>query len=259
MVLSSMFFSGRKRKRLRHNFHEVRDFVDHAAHCWGVFQLGNRVDATQTQATHGRTVRFAGADQAHDQLDFDGFLAAVVIVFTLSQDVFNRLAALGSDVGCSAHFRQAVERGANQVVRVRRAGGFRHDVGHAHYFEDCAHGAAGDHAGTRLGGHHHYFRCAVTAGNGVVQGTVLERHLDQVATGFFHCLLHTDGYFFRLALAHADAAIAVTDDGQCGETHDTTTLDHFGHAVDRDHFFAHAIIRLVALHFSLHFCHDDYP
>src|SRR5450830_942475 len=90
------------------------------------------------------------------------FLAAVVIVFTLSKNVFNRLAALGSDVASSAHFRQAVKRGANPVVRVRRAGGFRHDIGHAHYFEDCAHGAAGDHAGTRLGGHHHYFRCAVT-------------------------------------------------------------------------------------------------
>src|SRR5690606_251003 len=106
-----------------------------------------------------------------------------------------------------------------------------------------AHCATSDHAGTWLGRHHHDARGAVTARHHVVQRTVLEGHLDQVAAGFFHRFLHADWNFLRLAFTHADAAIAVTDNGQRCKTHDTTTLDHFGHAVDRDHFFAHAIIR----------------
>src|ERR1700739_1687727 len=183
-------------------------------------------------------------------------LTVLVIMSTLAQDLFYRLAALGSNLSRSTHFCQTIQRGAHQVVRVARTGGFRHHVGHAHYFEDRAHCAASDDAGTRLGRRHHHFRCAMTAGHGVLQGAILQGDLDQVAAGFFHCLLHTDRYFLRLALAHADAAIAVTNHGQRGETHDTTTLDHLGHAVDRDHFFAHAVIRLVACHFCLHFCHD---
>src|SRR5471032_1459849 len=163
-------------------------------------------------------------------------LTVFAMMSALTEDVFDRLPAFGGDVGSSAHFGQAVR--------------------HAHHFEDSAHGATSDHAGTRLGRVHHHFRRAMTAVDGVMQSAVFQRYFDQVATGFFHCLLHTDRYFLRLALAHADAAIAVTHNGQRGETHDTTTLDHFGHAVDRDHFFAHAVIRLVALHFCLHFCHD---
>src|SRR5471032_831164 len=183
-------------------------------------------------------------------------LTVFAMMSALTEDVFDRLAAFGGDVGSSAHFGQAVQRGAHQVVRVRRAGGFRHHVRHAHHFEDSAHGATSDHAGTRLGRVHHHFRRAMTAVDGVMQSAVFQRYFNQVATGFFHCLLHTNRYFLRLALAHADAAIAVTNHGQRGETHDTTTLDHFGHTVDRDHFFAHAVIRLVACHFCLHFCHD---
>src|SRR5450830_657911 len=183
-------------------------------------------------------------------------LTVFVILSTLSQNVFNRLAAFGSDIGSSAHFRQAVQRSAYQVVWVVRTGGFRHHVRHAHHFEDSAHGATSDHASTRLSWVHQDLGGAVTTNNRVMQGTVFERYFDQVATGFFHCLLHANWHFFRFALAHADAAIAIPNYAQRGETHDTTTLDHFGHAVDRDHFFAHAVIRLVALHFCLHFCHD---
>src|SRR5471032_70237 len=151
-------------------------------------------------------------------------LSVFVMMSALTQNLFNRLAAFGSDIGSSAHFCQAVERGAHQVVRVARAGGFRHDIGHAHYFEDCAHCAAGDDASTRLSWIHHHFRRAMTAVDGVMQRAVFQRYFDQVATGFFHCLLHTNRYFFRLALAHADAAIAITNHGQRCETHDTTTL-----------------------------------
>ena len=52
----------------------------------------------------------------------------------------------------------------------------------------------------------------------VVQRAVLQRHLDHVAAGFFHRLLHGNRHFLGLALAHADTAIAIADHGQCGET-----------------------------------------
>src|SRR5690606_10581110 len=126
-----------------------------------------------------------------------------------------------------------------------------------HHFKDSAHRTAGNNTGTILGWQHQNRRCAMFSGYRVLQRTVLQGDLDHLATSFFHCLLHGDRHFFRLAFTHADATIAVTDHSQCCETHDTTTLDHFGHTVDRDHFFAHAIIRLIALHFRLHFCHDD--
>jgi hypothetical protein len=43
---------------------------------------------------------------------------------------------------------QRVQRGANHVVRVRRTVALGHDVGDAHHFENSAHRAAGDDAGT---------------------------------------------------------------------------------------------------------------
>ena len=80
-----------------------------------------------------------------------------------------------------------------------------------------------------------------------------------VATGFFHRLLHSSRHLFGFAFAHAHAAIAITNDGECGEAEDATTLDHFGHAVDRDHFFLQTVVTTVVLHFCLNFCHVIYP
>src|SRR5690606_22064439 len=111
-------------------------------------------------------------------------------------------------------------------------GGLGHHVRHTHDFEDRAHRTASDDAGTVLGRQHQDRRCTVLASDRMLQRAVLQGDLDHLATGFFHCLLHGDRDFLRLALAHADAAIAITDHGQCGETHDTTTLDHLGHTVD---------------------------
>ena len=97
----------------------------------------------------------------------------------------------------------------------------------------------------------------LAAPDAMLQGTVLQRDLDHVATRFFHCLLHGCRHFLGFALAHADTAIAVTDHGQRGKTQNTTALDHLGHAVDRDHLFAQAILRpfSLALHLRLHSCH----
>ncbi|MDT4866081.1 hypothetical protein FQZ97_1009180 [compost metagenome] len=130
-----------------------------------------------------------------------------------------------------------------------------HDVGDAQHFEHGAHRAAGDDAGTLGSGQHHDVGGAVLAMHAVVQRTVLERHLDHVAAGLFHGLLHGHRHFTRLALAHAHAAIAVADNCQCCETEDATALDHLGHAVDRDHLLAQTVFVRFVLDVCRKFSH----
>jgi hypothetical protein len=73
------------------------------------------------------------------------------------------------------------------------------------------------------------------AGYSVMQRTITQRDLYQIAAGLFHCLLYGNRNFLGTTLAHTDAAIAITNDGQGGESHDTAALNHFGDAVDADH------------------------
>jgi hypothetical protein len=80
-----------------------------------------------------------------------------------------------------------------------------------------------------------------------MNGAVLERNLVQVATRFFHGLLHSSRHFLGLALAHANAAIAIAHHGQCSETENTAALHDLGHAVDRDHLFAQTVLGTFTL------------
>ena len=130
-----------------------------------------------------------------------------------------------------------------------------HDVGDAHHFEDGAHRAAGDDAGTLGSGSHHDACGTMVPHHFVMNGAVLEGHLHHVVAGFFHGLLHGSGHFLGLALAHADTTVAVAHHGERCEAEDTTTLDDLGDAVDRDHLLAKAVVACVVLRFSLYFCH----
>lgn len=62
-------------------------------------------------------------------------------------------------------------------------------------------------------------------------------------------------HFLGFALAHADAAITVANHSQCSKTENTAALHDFGHAVDRDHFFAQTVVTTFVLHFGLKFSH----
>src|SRR5205814_473814 len=86
-----------------------------------------------------------------------------LMMLSSAEDLFDRQAALGSDLGRRAGVLQRVQGGANQVVRVGRAEALGHDVGHAHHFEHGAHRAAGDDAVTLLGRGHQHARRAVLA------------------------------------------------------------------------------------------------
>src|SRR3569833_548506 len=154
-------------------------------------------------------------------------LIVLAIRVTSTKNFFDRLAALGSDLGRRIHAREAIQRRADHVVRVGRAVRLGHHVGHTHDFENCAHRTAGNHAGTILCRRDHHGRRAVATGYRVLQRTVAQRHLDLLATSLFHRLLHGNRNILRLAFAHADATVAVTDDRQRSETHDTAALAHF--------------------------------
>ena len=68
----------------------------------------------------------------------------------------------------------------------------------------------------------------------VLDGAVVQVHLDHVAARRLHGLLDGNRDLAGLAAAEADLAVAVADNRQGGETEDTATLDHFRHAVDLD-------------------------
>ncbi len=93
----------------------------------------------------------------------------------------------------------------------------------------------------------------------VVQRAVLQGHLEQAAAGLFHRLLDRHRHFTRLALAHADAAIAVTNHGQrreatwCGRPSPTlltrlTAIIFFAQAVVV--LFLHGVLALCLSHLT---------
>src|SRR5690606_26814413 len=75
-----------------------------------------------------------------------------------------------------------------------------------------------------------------------MQGAVFKGDLDQTLASLFHCFLYGNGHFTGFTFAHSDAAIAIANHGQRGKAHGATTLDHFADAIDRDHFFTHAVV-----------------
>src|SRR6185436_2402557 len=186
------------------------------------------------------------------------FLAMILIFFScrLTQDLFDRLAALRRDLGCGAHALQSVDRGANHVIGIRRTEALGQDVGHAHDFENRPHGSAGDDPGSFRCRLHEHLRRAVMADNGVLERAVFETDLDHLAARLVHGFLHGHRHFPGLALAHADTTIAVAHHGQGRKTKYATALHHLGDAVDRHHLFAHAIAAIFVL--LLHSGHGCY-
>src|SRR5690606_16502596 len=77
---------------------------------------------------------------------------------------------------------QCIEGRPDHVVGVRGAEGFRDDVLHAQRFENGAHRAAGDDAGTGRGGAEYHLPGAVLALDVVMQrATLAKRHADERA------------------------------------------------------------------------------
>jgi hypothetical protein len=69
----------------------------------GVSSVHRRTVQRATQAAHRGTMRLLGTDQALDERDFDFLLS-----HGLPQNLFDGLAALGSNFGRRAHRQQAL-------------------------------------------------------------------------------------------------------------------------------------------------------
>src|SRR5690606_29320251 len=162
-------------------------------------------------------------------------------------EFLNLLAALGPDGARRMHAGQALEGGADQVDRVARTAGLGQHVLHADRLEHGAHGAAGDHAGTFRGRLHVDLGRAVVRLDHVPQGAVVEFDAGHAAAGLLHRLLDRDRHLAGLAVAEADAAVAVADHGQRGAGELAAALDRLADAVDRDQLLDHAVVDFLAV------------
>src|SRR5690606_31341057 len=108
-------------------------------------------------------------------------------------------------------------------------------------------GAAGDHAGTFRGRLHVDLGGAVVRLDHVPQGAVVEFDAGHAAAGLLHRLLDRDRHLAGLAVAEADAAVAVADHGQRGEGELAAALDRLADAADRDQLLDHAVVDLLAV------------
>ena len=124
---------------------------------------------------------------------------------------------------------------------------FRHDIGDAHYFKNCAHWSASNDASAFRSWRHHDVCSSPMTKHVVVNCSVFQRNFSHISPSFFHGLLNSSWHFLGFALAHANATVAITDNRQRCETEDSTTLNNFSHAIDRDHFFLQTIVWSVIL------------
>src|SRR5437588_4818293 len=182
------------------------------------------------------------------------FRSRTLILFT--EDFLDLLTAARRDLRGRAHRLQALRLRVYPVVRMGRAEALGEHVGDAHHLEHRAHRAAGDDAGALHRRLHQHLGRAVPADDRVLQRAVLQLHLEELAARLFHCLLHRDRHFARLALAHADAAVAVADHGERGEAEHAAALHHLGDTVHRDHLLAQAVAALFVLHPGLDLRHS---
>src|SRR5205809_430623 len=173
------------------------------------------------------------------------FTRRTLSLFT--EDFLDPLAAARRDLRRRAHRLQAVQRGAHHVVGVGRAEALGEHVGDAHHLEHGAHRPAGDDARALVGRLHQHTRGAPAPGHRVMQGAVLQLYLEKLAPRLLHRLLHGHRHLARLALTHADAAVAVADHGERGEAEYSAALHYLGDAVDRDHLLAQAVAALFRL------------
>src|SRR2546427_1367150 len=163
------------------------------------------------------------------------------------RQLLDRQSALARDICRGIAILQRVERRPYDVVRIGRPVALGKDVGHAHDFENRAHGAPGDDAGTFGGRLHENPGRAMPSLNRVMERATFQPHLDHPATRLFHRLLNRDRDLLGLPLAHADPAVTVADDGQRGESQDAPALHHLRDAVDADHLLAQPIAPIVLL------------
>src|SRR5450756_1083282 len=129
---------------------------------------------------------------------------------------------------------QGLDRGANDVHRVRGAVDLRKDVADAGGLHHRADGAAGDDARPLRGGLEQHPGGRELGADLVRDGGPHGRDSDEVLLRVLDALADGLGHLAGLAEPGADVAVAVTDDDDRGEAEASPALDDLGDAVDLD-------------------------
>jgi len=127
----------------------------------------------------------------------------------------------------------------NHCDVVLRAHGLRQHVLNASGFKHSANTATSDKTGTGRSGFEQHFATVVNTENIVRDRVALELHHDHALVSVGRALLDGLRNFVGLAVADANFAFAVTDNGERGKAKATATFDHLGAAIDKDDFFNH--------------------
>src|SRR5210317_1165956 len=143
------------------------------------------------------------------------------------------------------NLRQTLDRCTYNVDRVARAITLGKYVTYSGCFENSAHRTTGDYASTFRCRLHVDHRRAMATLLGVLQRVVVQVYRDHVATGGLHRFLDCDRHFTCLAVTEAHAALAVSNNGQCGKAELAPALHNLGDAVDGNQFFNEVIASLI--------------
>ena len=140
--------------------------------------------------------------------------------------------AEGADIFKGAELCQPVEGRFDNGGGILGTKGLGEDVAQADNLEDGADATAGDQAGTR-GGRAKEDDATIAAADDFV-GNGIAAHVDgaEGAMGALGALADGIGDLLGLAVADADAALAVTSDHEGGEVEATTTLGGLAATVD---------------------------
>src|SRR5690625_910254 len=141
---------------------------------------------------------------------------------------------------------QSIDGCANNVDGVRRAHGLRQHIVNAGSCDYSTHWTTGDNTGTGRCWTQQDNACGIFTLGQVRDGGTNQWDAEEVLLGFFYNLGDGCWYFFGFAVAHTDHAFAVTYDDESGEGETTSTLDHFGNAVNLHNAFQ----ELVAVVFT---------
>ena len=136
-----------------------------------------------------------------------------------------------------AQFAQAEQGGVNDRDMVLRTHRLGKDVVNAGRLEDRTDAAAGDDAGTGAGRTEENLAAVVFTENLVRNRGPFELNGDHVLAGVFGTLADRIGHFVGLAVADADRALTIADDGEGGEAKAATALDDFGATIDENDLF----------------------
>ncbi len=152
----------------------------------------------------------------------------------ISQNFFNGFTTLGSDHIRGLHVFQTVDSCTNHVNRVSGTIRFSQNVTNPSDFQNGAHCTTGDDTGTFGSRLHEYTRTRVSTLNRVLQGAVVQRDVNHIATGFFHRFLDRCWNFTRFTVTKTNATVTIANYSQSCEGENTTTFNGFRYAVYRD-------------------------